>query len=155
MGLDMYLHRKAYVGGNYEHNAVSGCIDIIRKGKKLAVDLKKVVYIEEFIGYWRKANQIHNWFVNNIQNGIDNCREYYVGIDKLRELKSLCEQILGGKSEEERKALAEELLPPQSGFFFGDTDIDEYYFQDLKDTIDIIGECEQYAEDDFVYTSSW
>lgn len=27
------------------------------------------------------------------------------------------------------------ILPPESGFFFGNTDIDEYYFSDIKDII--------------------
>ena len=32
--------------------------------------------IIERVGYWRKANQIHNWFVNRVQDGIDDC-EYH------------------------------------------------------------------------------
>ena len=29
--------------------------------------------IIEQVGYWRKANQIHNWFVENVQDGEDDC----------------------------------------------------------------------------------
>ena len=27
----------------------------------------------EEVGYWRKANAIHGWFVRNVQNGKDDC----------------------------------------------------------------------------------
>ena len=60
---------------------------------------------------------------------------------------------------------AEELLPPQSGFFFGDVTIDEYYFQDIDKTIKIIEGVlsEQviakngraFYPSDFYYHSSW
>jgi hypothetical protein len=33
---------------------------------------------------------------------------------------------------------AEELLPPQEGFFFGDVSIDQYYFHDINHTIEIL-----------------
>ena len=41
-----------------------------------------------------------------------------------------CKQVI------ETPLLAAKLLPTQSGFFFGSTDYDEWYIQDLKDTID-------------------
>ena len=36
--------------------------------------------------YWRKANQIHNWMVNNVQDGNDDCGLYEVSIDHILEL---------------------------------------------------------------------
>lgn len=30
------------------------------------------------VASWRKANQIHHWFVENAQNGIDDCISYEV-----------------------------------------------------------------------------
>ena len=33
MGLDMYLHRKIYVGAEFEHNQVEGILDISRRGR--------------------------------------------------------------------------------------------------------------------------
>jgi hypothetical protein len=41
--------------------------------------------IEEVM-YWRKANQIHKWFVDNVQDGVDDCKEYWVSEEKLQEL---------------------------------------------------------------------
>jgi hypothetical protein len=60
---------------------------------------------------------------------------------------------------------AEELLPPQSGFFFGDVSIDQYYFHDIDHTIEILeGALSEKVFDkngrefypaDFYYSSSW
>ena len=155
MGLDMYLSKKSYIGANCPINEAEGVIDIKTKRGKANVNFKKVTYIEEDIGYWRKANQIHNWFVNNIQGGVDNCSTYYVSLNSLKELKGLCQQVLDARNKPGGQALAEELLPPQSGFFFGGTDIDEYYYEDLEETVKIVEECEKYPEDEFTYHSSW
>ena len=83
------------------------------------------------IGYWRKANQIHQWFVDNVQGGEDNCQKYFVSIEDLRGLVTLCEGLLVKRDPE----LAEEELPTASGFFFGDTEYNDWYWQDLEDTV--------------------
>jgi hypothetical protein len=104
------------------------------------------------IGYWRKANQIHRWFVQNVQNGVDDCGEYKVTKEQLIQLHNVCNDVLNDHS------LAEELLPAQSGFFFGNTDYDEWYFNDLRNTkriIDEILEYKSYCLDDLYYSSSW
>ena len=100
--------------------------------------------------YWRKANQIHKWFVDNVQGGEDNCGEYYVSDEKLRELRETCRQALFAKDPS--------LLPPQAGFFFGSYDIDEYYWSDIKDTIkqiDRVLALSEMSKLSFYYTSSW
>ena len=88
--------------------------------------------VDETFGYWRKANAIHNWFVENIQDGNDDQRDYRVTIEELKELLDLVNEVLADHSK------AEELLPTRSGFFFGGTEYDEYYFADLKDTKEIL-----------------
>lgn len=68
-----------------------------------------------------------------------------------------CKQVKGDNS------LAEELLPTVEGFFFGDTEYDEYYFDDIQYTIDtltqILKEEDEYNKNhfysEFTYTSSW
>lgn len=97
------------------------------------------------VGYWRKANQIHNWFVNNIQNGEDECGEYDVPYEKLLELRGLCYDVLKTKNPS--------LLPPTSGFFFGSTEINDHYYDDLRDTIKIIEALND--ADKYTYHSSW
>jgi hypothetical protein len=102
------------------------------------------------VGYWRKANQIHEWFVKNVQDGVDNCAYYYVGRDDLEKLLSLCKEAL--KSDHPEK-----VLPTQEGYFFGSTEYDEYYRDDLEDTVKILEKVlalpEEFSE--FFYHSSW
>jgi len=100
--------------------------------------------------YWRKSNQIHAWFVDNVQGGEDDCGEYYVSQDKLRELLTTCQQALFKKDPS--------LLQPREGFFFGGTDIDEWYWNDIKDTIKQLKHVLELSEKSklsFYYTSSW
>lgn len=108
------------------------------------------------VGYWRKANAIHGWFVKNVQNGVDDCGEYPVSREKLQELMEACEKVLGGEDGLNKNA-AKKLLPPTPGFFFGTYEVDEWYKQDLQQTIDIIKPLLQEAKDDALYTyqSSW
>jgi hypothetical protein len=60
MGLDMYLHKKVYIGLEYDHN--------IRKDKKTEIIINDEKYehenlssIDYRVGYWRKANAIHKF----------------------------------------------------------------------------------------------
>jgi len=49
-------------------------------------------------------------------------------------------------------------LPTQSGFFFGSTEYDDYYTQDLEYTIDVISSIlmnPDYKDASFYYRSSW
>ena len=133
--------------------------------------------------YWRKANQIHNWFVQNVQDGKDDCGLYEVSKEKLKELLELClivlreSRLIDGKVfagrqikngdmvdiyEEgkciEDPSLAKELLPTTDGFFFGGTAYDEWYYKDLENTVEIL--MKVLNETDFenemiVYQSSW
>jgi len=54
-------------------------------------------------------------------------------------------------------ALASEHLPTTSGFFFGSTEYDEWYFQDLQSTVEIIDNALSKIGDEwtFSYQSSW
>ena len=82
----MYLNKKIYIGAEYDFNAIEGKIEITRHGKPIPINFNKVTYITEEAVYWRKANQIHKWFVDNIQNGVDDCGEYYVSKENLEAL---------------------------------------------------------------------
>ena len=104
------------------------------------------------ICYWRKANAIHNWFVQNVQNGVDDCREHTVTYNDLKNLRDTVEQALDGP---ESAAL---YLPCVDGFFFGNTDVtSEFYIHDLEYTQKYIqGILDLYPEDSvFTYRSSW
>jgi hypothetical protein len=150
MGLDMYLEKRTYVK-QWDHQSAEEKHEVVvtKGGQPTNIDPKKVKYIIEEAGYWRKANQIHRWFVENVQNGVDNCGDYYVGSEKLAELLDLCKKVKADHS------LADELLPSASGFFFGGTEYDEWYFNDIENTIDVLEEALKDDRADYYYSSSW
>ena len=82
---------------------------------------------EEYDAYFRKVNFIFAYYENKgkLQN------EWYAltDVDDIDDLISRCEQVLKDHD------LANALLPTQSGFFFGSTDYDEWYFSDVKDCL--------------------
>lgn len=145
MGLDMYLTKEIYIGAEYEHNEIAGVISLTRRGNPIKVNVSKVSKIIEEVGYWRKANHIHNWFVRNVQSGVDDCRRVSVSWAKLQELKSICQEILTTGNTEK--------LPPARGFFFGPAEIDSWYWEELDSTIGIINDLD--PDGDYYYRSSW
>lgn len=152
MGLDMYLYKKNYIkqGDWYKPEVVNEVI--VKTGGEIDKNIKpeRVKYVVEEVGYWRKANQVHNWFVQNVQSGNDDCGSYYVSRDKLQELLDICNKVLANNEN------AEQLLPTAQGFFFGSDSYDEWYFNDIINTKKIIEEClEDEHADDFEYSSSW
>ncbi len=151
MGLDMYLTTKQ---GN-------------REEEKL---------------YWRKANAIHNWFVSHVQDGIDDCGSYYVKAEQLQELLDTVNKVLASseliddmvvngfsiKAGETQimpdyevgkritdSTVARELLPAVAGFFFGSTDYDQGYYEDLAATKEGLERILAEGAADIFYHSSW
>ena len=147
MGLDMYLNAKRFIWHNEKEiaEAISKIFpELNGKGKRVQEVIVRAIF-------WRKANAIHKWFVDNVQNGEDNCSTYDVEREQLEELRDLVQRVL------EDHTLAESLLPTQEGFFFGGTQYDEYYFADLEHTRDSINAIlEEFPDQwDFEYHSSW
>ena len=155
MGLDMYLHKV--------------------KKEEVAYWRKANAIHAWFSRIYEKEN-----------NGeeLDNCQELYVTKEDLIDLKNICKRVLESsklvykevpvkKFDYEKKeyvqayrtmkvledsSVAEELLPTQSGFFFGSTVYDEWYVHDLEETINQINKI--LAEVDFdeyniVYHAWW
>lgn len=54
------------------------------------------------VGYWRKANQIHRWFVDNVQDGDDDC-DYHEECTKgiIEELLNTCKRVIDEWFKEE------------------------------------------------------
>jgi len=159
MGLDQYLTASEYISRwDWENDVrlenpifsqLVGQFDV-----KLP-DGHAGITIDFPMGYWRKANQIHNWFVLEAGDGEDNCQEMYVSREQLQELADLCLQVLAVRYTPQGESVAKELLPPSSGFFFGSYDIDEYYYDDLEKTVEIIEHCLKSKFDYFEYQASW
>lgn len=149
MGLDMYLDGEVYIFGNEAR---------LRRIENVDLPDLPVKTIGFRLGYWRKANQIHNWFVNNVCEEETGTQRAYVSKDKMEELKGLVEQVLSYEGKTEFKEKAEELLPTCSGFFFGSEEYDEGYLIDLKETKDILEKAieihDKYGADIY-YSASW
>ena len=158
MGLDMFLFKVKRIGNatlkqiyavdeyfgwknrgeKYKYCSMKRWCGIDKK--EVDMDLAKAYepeYVErdcfksvfEEMAYWRKANQIHAWFVKNVQKGEDDCGDYEVTKRQLEELLSVCKKVI------ETPNLAKELLPVQAGFFFGNTEYDGWYFSKVENTI--------------------
>lgn len=217
MGLDMHLQAEKYVsktdvnwqGKTRKDKPNKTYRQIIKamgaEGFADTDDLSSLT-VKLNVGYWRKANAIHQWFVENVQEGVDDCGHYYVKLEQLAELRDICQRILDAGKEKKKNSdenditvqldevleaqvesalsdngpkvehplgglgvefvvtddpdllaqidawneqnppqlmtydqveLAEELLPTQSGFFFGSTEYDQGYIWDLENTIEI------------------
>lgn len=104
--------------------------------------------------YWRKANQIRRWFVDHLNDfdPSDNLGEYDVSKKVLQDLINDIDYVLENESIER----AEEVMPTSSGFFFGNTEYDEYYFDKLRYTREQIQEIlDTTSEEDEIYYTEW
>lgn len=151
MGLDMYLYKRSYVSqGDWIKEQYRDLVEVTKGGQSHpTIKGNRINYVVEEIGYWRKANAIHNWFVNNVQNGNDDCGEYRLFPNELQKLKDVCLEVINDGNK------APELLPTAKGCFFGSSDYDEYYFDILEVTVKIIDEALSDTDGDYYYSSSW
>jgi len=187
MGLDMYLHRKSYVKRwEFQKPEAQHRVTVTKGGKPHPfIDSDRIAYVVEEVAYWRKANAIHRWFVQHVQGGTDDCSEYEVTPEQLAALVAACKEVLDSteavpgpvkngdtlmpdgewKPNMEQGTVvskpdvAARVLPTQSGFFFGGTDYDQYYLEDLKSTVaqlePLIPQEDDRLSVEFVYRSSW
>ena len=195
--LDHYFEWKEK---GHEYTFEKWCGQDIKKVKRKLIPLYKDEYKERYWDWdtehkygheslleqlvsWRKANQIHNWFVENVQDGKDDCGSYEVTKEQLKTLFKLCmkvkfaSKLVKGKVKNgytfkdgkevpimedgeyiEDPSTAMELLPSQSGFFFGSTEYDQWYMSDIDFTIKKILEVLRTTDFDkeiVFYSSSW
>ena len=173
MGLDMYLIGKKYFGGRY--NEKEEYIELKRKApweekeEVFKIKVKDIDSITFDLGYWRKANAIHKWFVDHCWDGkYEDYRGEEISVEKkqLEELRDLCiatkEEILKKKTFSAKKKVIDKMLPMQDGFFFGFNDKEdglEYYLDDLTNTIkiveDAIKKMHLYQTEEIFYWASW
>ena len=120
------------------------------KNYQIFIDLEEVAR-------WRKQNAIHNWMVENVQDGVDNCALYYLDKSNLEKLLAKCEKILKNPTPE----TAMEVLPTVQGFFFGGTDLNlkyewEWYMDGIKYTVEVFRDLLKNDKFEYYYyQSSW
>lgn len=191
MGLDMWLHRRRFVK-NFDHTPPEKRWEVIVKQggeevSKNVFDPAKAYEVTEEMAYWRKANAIHDWFIQNCADGEDNCQDVWVTREQLETLLETVDKVLKasklvkGKIENgysyekdpatgklvkkpnlvdgeyiEDPTVAKKLLPTAEGFFFGSTDYDQWYVEDLKYTKKVLTEALMADErSEFYYRASW
>jgi hypothetical protein len=155
IGLDMYFYGRRYLRDFAHHERNDR--DIITAVGKQFPEIRgaRIRQVEAEFKYWRKANAVHHWFVTNVQDGVDECQESAVELNKLYQLRDTCAAVMADPDQ------ASVLLPTQGGFFFGSTKYDEGYFDDVKDTRDWLNgfllkdTFETLKHWDFYYRSSW
>ena len=116
------------IGYNYDWQ--SGVVTIIPVNLETFARAKYDVLHDictKYDAYFRKVNFLYKYFEDN-GSMVD---EWYAPVttEDLEDIIARCDRILEDKDEE--TAHAE--LPTQSGFFFGSTDYDKWYFHDVKD----------------------
>ena len=152
----MYLYKREYLS-NYSFSTK----DESEKQKFAAIidavgiqpcEASPHIHVEVCVAYWRKANAVHKWFCD-LDGGRDECQYIYVTRGDLVKLRDLAMQAI------REPAMAEGVLPTQSGFFFGSYDYDEWYMEDMKNTVAQLDEILRSTPEDswveFVYRASW
>lgn len=159
----MYAARRLYVK-NWDSTPAEErySVQIEYGGKPVpGIQSDRISGVEEEVMYWRKANHIHGWFVDNVQGGKDDCGKYRVRKEQLVQLFGACEEVIRASklvdgmvtvgtmhSREHPKGIvqrepgkviedstvAEKLLPVRQGFFFGSYEYDDGYLDDVIQT---------------------
>lgn len=155
MGLDMYINRV-----NRTNHTIDEMETINRDAAPERPEVAPFLPLYKYsfgdfysifheVCYWRKFNALHNWFVNNVQNGVDNCQSYELTKKHIESCLDVLRIV--------DKTKDASLLEPKSGFFFGSVNVDEYYFTDVKNSIEKLENLldEDWEKNRFFYLASW
>ena len=164
MGLDMYLYlrkQEYHCGGSWHSEEEQEKAKYPKELAELEAEIKGrnfpsvSIDTDYQVGYWRKANAIHKWFIDNCADGVDKGQDIYVSQKKAQELLDKCNEVLTNR------LLAEKKLPTQSGFFFGSIKYDESYFEDIEYTKHILEKVIAFIESEegkyyrIIYYANW
>lgn len=157
MGLDQYL--------TIRHKSTDAAIQQYNEYWNMTAEQREGLTEPVFpdvieLAYWRKANQIHRWFVENVQNGVDDCGIYTVTRSDLERLLNACESVMSHVQKtnipsedfaygygftaynysKDAVKKSKDTLPTINGFFFGNTSYNDYYFFKIENTIEQLRE---------------
>jgi hypothetical protein len=153
MGLDQYLYARKYYSKysrGTDKNNYKKLLTMLKVKKYVVpetIGLQDVGVMVK-IGQWRKAHQIHSWFVDYCQDEVDDCRETYVTRDQMEELLRLCNEVSKHRGDHEA---SDAYLPLPLGITYCDS-----HYKDIDYTIDVITRALTMSQEwDFYYSSSW
>ena len=100
---------------------------------------------------FRKRNWLMPFVENAIGHEVENCVEYELSKEMMLDLLDRIDKVLADHD------LADELLQTQAGFFYGSTQYDDWYFEDLRDAKDQLEEDVKSMDDDenAIFWSWW
>ncbi|ENH98128.1 hypothetical protein J416_01479 [Gracilibacillus halophilus YIM-C55.5] len=166
MGLDMGLFAVPKIEGMDLHqmlNIENKLSDLDRTDRQLYQKVKKYMTTYELFGneyltiiskvmYWRKANHIHNWFIQHTMNGIDD--NPAITEVKEQDIRNLCYDCASVLQDESR---ATEILPTLPGPFFGSTAYDSFYLYEIERTLDKLSDelSSTFFQKNYVVYQSW
>ena len=107
----------------------------------------------EEIGYFRKVNFLVKYF-EDLGFDVENQIPFRISKEDAEVLLSRCNQVLKDHSK------ASELLPTMSGFFFGSTEYDKDYFEDVKEVRDyikntLLPKFEELGSEEEIFFETW
>ena len=117
------------IAKNYDFKIYSytkGILDLPELVEKINAEVDMAY--EEYDAYFRKVNFLFNYF-ESITGTMQDQWFAFVTPEDVDDIIDRCEKVL------KNHHLAHSLLPTQSGFFFGSTDYDKWYFHDVKDCL--------------------
>lgn len=143
---EFYYDMKEYFGYDFELEPLN-TVETIEAIEEWA-EKKYKYYWKPSDAYFRKVNCIYRYFEDRLEK--ECC---VVEKSDIIDIMEKAIKILSTKDTE----LAEELLPTRSGFFFGSTEYDEWYFEDMVEILKEFSKLlKKWEDDDICYiVMSW
>ena len=105
------------------------------------------------IGYFRKVNFLVKYF-KNLGFDVEHQIPLRIYKENIEDLLTRCDQVLKDNNK------ASNLLPTMSGFFFGNTEYNEDYFNDVKEVRNyikniLLPEFDDLGDEEEIYFETW
>ena len=110
MGLDIYLSKKTFIGAMFRSSAVSGTINITKRGKQIPIKLQRVAYVIEYIYHGSKTHWLHNWLNHELPEELMNAKGCEISEDVMDHLHRVCIEILEHRNSPDLKEICREKL---------------------------------------------
>ena len=125
--------------------------------QKVLEDGKPAIVESREIFYWRKFNALHGFIVDTFANGVDECQTIEIGKAGVAKIVSALRET--ARMLKAKHGLDPTKLPvkPVGGFFFGSTEIDDYYKRNIEEALEMFDNLLASLSDEetVFYEASW